>query len=337
MLQLLHVLKLQAFKVGTVDAELQSSEAASSAVAALIEAQEQLAHLEVTDFFQRFRAPFMAASHLPCLVSASFSTLSFVSPITTALSFIIQTRSPTAGFLSLEDLESDIAASQVPRLLSLVGSAGLQTLRLRFEQPGVSLSEPLNGVGRFKALTTVRLWFDSMQGRWEDFRPLLLCTKLRSVTLEGERASKIFGDAELCAMAQAWSGLREIQIKDTFRKDVGDPDIDNEDRTYPPTATLAGITTFAAHCPFLTTLILSIDARHNSFHPTSIETARSVQTLWFPNSLEGGRHFRIARFIAEQWPYHQYPQPSFYIPVMKADDPWRRIWTLAQDYRARRE
>lgn len=330
MVEVVKDLPLKTLSISTADESLKSSIAASEAIGRLISRHPDLTRIEVNDFYRRLLSPFVAASRIPLLREAEFSTLSFSSPNTNITALPGHHGAVhIPRFMALEALAVDLASRDVEDILAFVRSAPLTSLRLRLEHPGPTINQSLRRVEWFQGLKSVTLWFPNSQGEWKDLIPLLSCTQLCAVDLHGVGIAKAIGNTEIMTMAGSWPGLQKLWLRDIHGEGgnvegVGGP-------SQSPLLTLLGVSRVAALCHELTMLAAPVDARQPTLNHPDAGIGPNVQHLWFPGSVLDGNEAQVAQFIANHWPNHAYPRasPLLGIPEMEDGDPWKNVWRMA--------
>lgn len=218
-------------------------------------------------------------------------------------------------FPSLKNISMTLAREALPSTLASITSSSLKHLKLRLKESSISSAYPLDGcldeLHRFTSLITIALAFPHTTSTWADFAPLLICSRLRILKLEGRVLPAVIGNQELENMARSWPQLEVLTIEGDSSRAYLERSSTNEDER--PRVNLSGLICLAVHCPRLRKLRLSIDARIIPNMGSFPAVGEKVKELSFPMSCvaSGGDEERsIARFIADLWPNQEPPSPQ---------------------------
>lgn len=348
-LDLLAPLQLKILRISSTDTFLQCSEGLSRKIGLVISQQKALTSIDLSDLRGRESAPVTEASYLPHLARIKLvSTRRTNLPVAATPSVVGDPWLPIQGlpndstilhhhrrisFPSLLHLAAQLPPADVETLLRRVTSTKLDTLELNLVQPGsgTTFTRTLADVGRFLMLRTIHINHSRIHGTWRDIRPILSCPCAQNVSLSGHRISTVIGDSELRSMAEAWPLLQSLAIVDDYLEirrltsHILGTGTDTNSLCI-PSASLIGLTPFALHCPLLTSIAISINAR-GTLSETSVQgVGLKVKSVRFPNSLvlvEGEHH--VADFIKRMWPNQRHSA------LKEEDDSWARIWKLVSD------
>lgn len=337
-LRLLHRLQLDRLSITSQDHEIVAMDASfvEATIRSVVAHQRTLTHLTISDFASRFTTPFYEASRLPLLKDVRLAMTRLYDLDSTPIARIHATHSFIGGeydespsFSSLRHVTANVSARDVGLLLSSVTSTDLSTLELHLQCPGTTVAGSLAPVGYFSKLQTIVVTYPKMRGNWDDLTPVLSCHDARNIWLRGDRISEVLGDAEISLAAQAWPLLVSLFIADSYlERTRGGPEVDRA--RYSPSATLAGLTAFALHCPSLIILTIPVDARGTPKTPPAEAVGFAVRGLQFSDS-PVDEEGPVARFIARTWPNITRPGPS------RHNATWNRIWDLVEVARAEEE
>lgn len=282
--------------------------ALSRELSTIISRQPQLVELELVNFNGVFMGPYAAASLLQNLSRISFLPPSSLFPTGDP----IETNLPNCPFPMIEELEIAITADHTSTFLSSISSSRLRLLDILFQPSGQPSSRRnlvpgvLHGVPRFTDLTMISLHFVDNTARWVDLNPLLSCPKLVTVELEGPRLSDVVGNQEIELIAQSWIDLQQLLVRDTSRYSLSMGRNTTNVAVKAPLATLEGLYPFAAHCPRMRELEISVDASpidHERQAGNLITLNRhTIQNLRLPCSFVGDDVDGVAEYISTMWP-----------------------------------
>lgn len=217
-------------------------------------------------------------------------------------------------FPSLKNISFSLTRVALPSALACITSPNLKHLTLRLKEPRgpgpYHLDSCLDNLRLHTRLATIQLTFSRTTSTWEDLLPLLACSRLQCLKLEGYLLPATIGDQELKNMAESWPLLEVLTIEyESCRANLARNSNKADER---PRITLAGLVCLATHCPALRKLRLSIDASVVPDAPAFPVTGGKMKDISFPLSpvVSGGTGDRaIARFLTELWPNQEPPCP----------------------------
>lgn len=299
----------------------------SREISVVIDTQPQLEVLELANFEGLLAGPLTTSATLKNLTSAAFIT-----PAGTLTSHQpSELLTEQHSFPNLHGLLAYVTTEEVPFLLSAITSPHLSGLdiavaRSQDPQAPAELSPILDEVQRFENLTSICLHFLGVLVPWRTLEPLLACTRVKIVELDGDGLSTTIGDEKIQLMAQAWPHLRELYIRDfkryPRRMAVHDP----------PAVSLQALVSLTRHCPLLKTLSIAINA---STIPVDVPVGYAMRRVGFPCSVVDANEVAVAEFIVGIWPYLQHDRSAYsrdpYVgsegPISRAmGDRWEMIW-----------
>lgn len=272
-----------------------------------IGAQLRLRRLELSYSGTDLVGYLRAASHLQYLSSLSLQTWDPTIP------------SPgdvPSGFAALRTLETaTIPMQSLPGLTSPITSTHLESLRLVLDG-AARVGDEFACLGRFRSLVRVDV---HIQGEleWADVVAFLSSGGMTFFSLRATRTSTIISDERLDTIAKAWPHLTELYLLD--RGSVPIPGV---------SATLAGLTCFAKHCPLLEVLHILVDATEMVVPVSPTETGPAVIDLSLDESVADKNSENIASFISQMWPNHSKTRDRTYHPRQNVEQRklWEQIW-----------